>query len=306
MSDNLKGILAMLASAAGFVTNDAIVKFVTQELPNGQIIFLRGLAATALMGVITTIMGGWSSPVVLLRPAMALRLAAAAFATLFIVAALRHMPLATTNAILQVSPLLVTAGAAILLGAHVGWRRWSASFVGFLGVLLIVKPGMDGFVPEALLVIVALVGSAGRDLITRFVDQSIPSIFVTFATSATVTLVGLGLMPFETWIMPSPRAVWLILLASVCLFFAYHFGVVAMRTGEIPVVAPFRYTSVVLALVLGIAIWGYIPDPVSLAGIALIVLAGLYLLYRERVVARERASSRQAAPARTPGTRGVS
>lgn len=289
MSANLKGILAMLASATGFVTNDATVKFVTQELPNGQIIFLRGLVATALMGLVTSILGGWRSPVVLVKPAMALRLLMAALATLFIVAALRHMPLATTNAILQVSPLLVTAGAAILLGAHVGWQRWTASFIGFAGVLLIVKPGMDGFIPEAWLVLAALVGSSMRDLITRFVDHSVPSIFVTFATSAVITLVGLGMLPFETWIMPTPRALWLILLSSVCLFIAYHFGVVAMRIGEIPVVAPFRYTAVVLALILGFAIWGYVPDAISMAGIALIVVAGLYFLYQERAAVRRRA-----------------
>jgi drug/metabolite transporter (DMT)-like permease len=289
MSENLKGILAMLVSAVGFVTNDATVKFITQELPNGQIIFLRGLVATALMGLVTSMMGGWRSPAVLFKPAMTIRLAGAALATLFIVAGLRHMPLATTNAILQVSPLLVTAGAAVLLGAHVGWRRWTASFVGFVGVLLIVQPGMDGFVPEAWLVLAALLGSSARDLTTRFVDPSVPSIFVTFATSAAITLVGLGLMPFEHWVVPSPRALWLILLASGCLFVAYHFGVVAMRTGEIPVVAPFRYTSVVVALILGFAIWGYVPDALSFTGISLIVLAGLYLLIRERSSLRRRA-----------------
>jgi len=294
MSSNLKGILAMLASATGFVTNDATVKFITQELPNGQIIFLRGLVATALMGLVTSILGGWRSPTVLLKPAMALRLLAAALATLFIVAALRHMPLATTNAILQVSPLLVTAGAAILLGAHVGWRRWTASFIGFVGVLLIVKPGTDGFVPEAWMVLAALLGSSSRDLITRFVDHSVPSIFVTFATSAVIMLVGLGLMPFETWVTPTPRALWLILLSAVCLFVAYHFGVIAMRTGDIPVVAPFRYTAVVLALVLGFVVWGHVPDLVSLAGIALIVIAGLYLLLNERTAARRRAQDTNA------------
>ncbi|MGE0767342.1 MAG: DMT family transporter [Hyphomicrobiaceae bacterium] len=298
MSDNVKGILAMLASAMGFVTNDATVKFVTQELPNGQIIFLRGLVATALMGLITSILGGWRSPVVLLKPAMCGRLVAAALATLFIVAGLRHMPLATTNAILQVSPLLVTAGAAIFLGSHVGWRRWTASLVGFAGVLLIVKPGMDGFVPEVLLVIAALIASSTRDLITRFVDQSVPSIFVTFATSAAITVVGLALMPFETWVMPTPRALWLILLSSACLFCAYHFGVVAMRTGDIPVVAPFRYTAVILALILGFAIWGHIPDAVSLAGIALIVAAGFYLLVRQRTDVRIAVDRPAAAPRR--------
>lgn len=289
MNDNLKGILAMLASATGFVVNDATVKFVTQELPNGQIIFMRGVVATALMGLVAYSVGGWRSPAVLLKPAMAIRLTAAAVATFFVVAALRHLPLATTNAVLQVSPLLVTAGAALLLGAHVGWRRGITSLVGFLGVILIVKPGMDGFVPEAWLVVAALIGSSTRDLTTRFVDHSIPSIFVTFATSAVITLVGLGMMPFETWIVPSASAVWLILFSSLCLFVAYHFGVIAMRTGEIPVVSPFRYSAVLLALALGFAIWGYVPDTLSLSGIGLIVAAGLFLLLTERSAARKRA-----------------
>lgn len=282
MNDNVKGILAMLASAAGFVANDATIKVVTEELPNGQIIFLRGIAATALMGLITSIMGGWRSPAVLLRPAMALRLVSAAAATLFVVASLRHLPLSTTNAIIQVSPLVVTAGAAILLGAHVGWRRWSASIVGFLGVLLIIKPGTAAFEATAWLALACLAAASTRDLITRFIDHAVPSILVTFATSAVITLCGLALLPFESWLMPTPRALWLLLFSSVCLFVAYHYGIVAMRTGEIPVVAPFRYASILGALLLGYAIWGHVPDLASLSGIGLICAAGLYLLVQER------------------------
>jgi len=295
MNDNLKGILAMLASATGFVANDATVKFITEELPNGQIIFLRGIVATALMAVITTMMGGWRPPSVLLKSAMVIRLLMAVIATLFVVAALRYLPLATTNAIIQVSPLLVTAGAALLLGAHVGLRPWIASLLGFLGVLLIVKPGTSGFAPAAILALIALAAAAARDLTTRFVDHSIPSIFVTCTTSAVIMLSGLALMPFEAWVMPSTRAVWLIMFASVCLFVAYHFGVVAMRTGEIPVVAPFRYASVLFALGIGYAVWGYVPDAMSLVGIALIVLAGLFLLYHERSAAKARAEAAEVA-----------
>jgi drug/metabolite transporter (DMT)-like permease len=304
MTDNLKGILAMLASAAGFVGNDAIVKMVTEELPNGQIIFLRGLVATALMGLVTSIVGGWRSPAALLRPAMLLRLGAATVATLFVVASLRHLPLSTTNAILQVSPLLVTAGAALLLGAHVGWRRWSASIAGLLGVLLIIKPGTGGFVPAAWLALACLAAAATRDLTTRFIDHSVPSIFVTFATSAVIMLAGLGLMPFETWIVPSPRALALLMGASSCLFVAYHFGIVAMRTGEIPLVAPFRYASIVLALLLGYGIWGHVPDALSLAGMGIVVLAGLYLLYSERRgIRRDKPSAATGAMATTKALR---
>ena len=283
MSENFKGILAMLASAAGFVVNDAIVKVVTTELPDGQIIFLRGLVATSLMGLVTSIVGGWRRPAVLLRPAMVMRVVMAAFSTLLIVASLRHLPLSTTNAVLQVSPLMVTAGAAVFLRARVGWRRWTLSLLGFLGAMLIVKPGTAGFVPAAWLLLFCLLVTSTRDLLTRFIDASVPSILVTFATSAAVMLCGLGMMPFESWVVPSAGALILLLLASCCVFVAYHFGVVAMRTGEIPAVAPFRYAAIVLALVLGYAIWGHVPDAVSLAGMAMICTAGLVFLYAERV-----------------------
>jgi drug/metabolite transporter (DMT)-like permease len=230
MSDNLKGILAILLSACGFVINDAMVKLATDELPTGEIIFIRGVMATAILGAAATFASAWRSPVVLLQPAMTIRLLTSAGATMFIVAALRHLPLATTSAILQLTPLIVTAGAAILLRAHVGWRRWLASLTGFGGVLLIVKPGGQGFIPEVWIALTALVFTATRDLTTR-----------------------------------------------------YYFGIVAMRVGEIPVVAPFRYSLILLALLLSWVIWGHIPDALSMTGIALICLAGLYLLHRERM-----------------------
>lgn len=295
MNNNIKGVLAMLASATGFVLNDALIKFMTSELPNGQIIFLRGLVATSIMGLITSITGGWRRPSALLKPAMVVRTLAAVAATLMIVATLRHLPLATTNAILQVSPLIVTAGAAIFLGAHVGWRRWMLSLIGFFGVMLIVKPGTASFVPAAALALVCLAATSTRDLLTRFIDHSVPSILVTFATAAAVTLSGLALIPFETWVMPSPNALILLLLTSVCHVVAYHFGIVAMRTGEIPIVAPFRYFAIVLALTLGYVVWNDIPDVLSTIGIALIVSAGLAFLTIERSAAKARARTRQAA-----------
>jgi drug/metabolite transporter (DMT)-like permease len=174
------------------------------------------------------------------------------------------------------------------------------SLVGFLGVLLIVKPGSAGFVPAAWLALACLLAASTRDLLTRFIDHSVPSILVTFATSGAVMLCGLALMPFETWVVPSPRALKLLLFASGCLFVAYHFGVVAMRTGEIPLVAPFRYASIVLALVLGYAIWGHVPDALSLFGIALICAAGLFLLYAERGLRRHPAA-RPAAQSKAAG-----
>lgn len=283
MSDNLKGILAILLSACGFVINDAMVKLATDELPTGEIIFIRGVMATAILGAAATFASAWRSPVVLLQPAMTIRLLTSAGATMFIVAALRHLPLATTSAILQLTPLIVTAGAAILLRAHVGWRRWLASLTGFGGVLLIVKPGGQGFIPEVWIALTALVFTATRDLTTRFIDHSVPSLLVAVWSSAIIMMAGLGMFPFETWTWPSSRVLTILFGASCCLYFAYYFGIVAMRVGEIPVVAPFRYSLILLALLLSWVIWGHIPDALSMTGIALICLAGLYLLHRERM-----------------------
>lgn len=299
MSDNLKGILAILLSATGFVVNDTLVKLATEQLPTGQIIVMRGIMATWILAVATSFAGGWRPLAVFRARAMVVRLLTSAGSTLFIVASLRHLPLATTQAILQLTPLLVTAGAAVLLGAPVGWRRWAASLVGFAGVLLIVKPGTEGFVPEVWIALAALAFTATRDLTTRFIDQTVPSLLVATASSGMVTLGGLLLLPFEVWVWPSPTALMLLTGAACCLYVAYYLGVVAMRTGEIPVVAPFRYALVLLALLLGWMIWGHVPDALSLAGIAAICAAGLYLLHRERVAA----GARRLAATETAGAR---
>jgi len=287
MSDNLRGILAMLASATGFIVNDALVKLATAELPTGEIIFLRGVMATLIIGVATSRAGAWRPPAVLLRPVMMLRIGSAALATLCIVASLRHVPLATSTAILQVTPLVVTAGAALLLKAPVGWRRWTASFAGFFGVLLIVQPGSQGFVPEIWISLVALAFTATRDLTTRFVDHDVPSLLVAVASSAVIMMAGLLLYPLETWVVPSLYVMLLLGGASVCLYFAYYLGIVAMRVGEIAVVAPFRYSLILLALLLSYLLWGHVPNALAMFGIFVVCGAGIYLLHRERVAVRE-------------------
>jgi drug/metabolite transporter (DMT)-like permease len=289
MTDNLRGIAAILASASGFVINDAIVKLVTEELPTGEIIVVRGLMATLLIGIVAWWRGAMRPVRVLLQTPIIIRIVAAALASLFIVAALRYIPLATSTAILQVTPLAVTAGSALLLGATVGWRRWTASLVGLAGVLLIIRPGAEGINAHVWIALAALLFTSVRDLTTRFIDPSVPSLYVAFASSALITLGGFALLPMETWAMPSPKALLLLALASTAVFFAYYLGIVAMRIGEIAVVAPFRYSVILLALLLGYLIWGFVPDTISLAGIAIVIGSGLYLLRRERaVIARQR------------------
>jgi drug/metabolite transporter (DMT)-like permease len=283
MTDNLKGILAILTGSAAFVINDAIVKLVSAELPSGEIIVVRGVLATLLLAVSVVALGAWRPLSVLATPMMATRLLAAAAATVFIVLSLRYAPLATVNTVLQVTPLLVTAGAAIFYGEHVGWRRWLAAITGFLGVLLIVQPGNAELGAAAFVVLAALACTTMRDITTRGLERGIPSIFVAAASTAVVTLGGFLVAPFDTpWTMPTTEAWAWMGVSAVCQLIANTLAIYALRTGEIAVVAPFRYVAAPLSILIGYWWWGDIPDALAWAGIGLVIAAGLYTLHRER------------------------
>jgi drug/metabolite transporter (DMT)-like permease len=282
MTDNLRGIVAVLIGSTAFVMNDAIVKLVSSELPSGEIIVVRGILSTIFL-IVGVLAFGARRPIhILFEPMMLLRLVSAALATTFIVIALRHLPLATVNTVLQVTPLAVTAGAAIVYGETVGWRRWLAALTGFAGVLLIVKPG-GGFGAAAYLALTALLFTTARDLSTRGLHRDIPSIFVAAASAGAITLAGFGVAPFDDdWVAPSRWAWSLMVVSAGCLFVANTFIIMALRTGEIAVIAPFRYAPVPLSILLGYWWWQDMPDTAAFAGIALVLCAGFYTLHRER------------------------
>ena len=282
MTDNLRGIVAVLVSSVAFVLNDVCVKLVSDELPSGEILVVRGVLATAMLAAGVVAWGAVRPLAILLTPMMLVRIASAAGATVFIVLSLRYLPLATVITVLQVTPLAVTAGAAIIYRERVGWRRWLAALTGFLGVVLIVKPG-GGFGAAAYLALATLVFTTTRDLTTRGLHHDIPSIFVAAASAAAITLAGFLVTPFDgPWQMPSGWAWWLMTLSAACLFVANTAIIMALRTGEMSVIAPFRYVMVPMSILLGYWLWGDIPDALAWAGIGLVLAAGLYTLHRER------------------------
>jgi len=298
MTDNLRGIVAVLVASVAFVLNDASVKLVSDELPSGEIIVVRGVLATALLTAGVLAAGALRPLSLLATPMMALRLASAAGATVFIVLSLRYLPLATVITVLQVTPLAVTAGAALIYGERVGLARWLAALTGFAGVVLIVRPGA-GFGAAAYLALVTLVFTTTRDLSTRGLDRDIPSIFVAAASTAAITLAGFLVAPFDAdWIRPSASA-WVLMCASAaCLFVANTAIIMAMRSGEISVIAPFRYTMVPMSIGLGYWLWGDLPDALASAGIGMVLAAGLYTLHRERSsLVRRAAPAVQRSPA---------
>ena len=283
VSENLRAVMLMNIAMLAFTLNDTCMKLVTQTLPLYQAISLRGgLATLALLAVamgqglrLTGVArGDWA--------VIGLRTLAEVAATVTFLTALLHMPLANLSAILQSLPLLVTLGAALVFGERIGWRRMLAISLGLVGVLLIIRPGTEGFDRWSVLGLLSVAGVVVRDLSTRKLSRAVPSVLVAICASAAVTglgLVGLGL---TGWQAMSLREGALILGASATLIVGYLTVVMVMRGGDIGLVAPFRYTSLLWAIGLGWLLFGTFPDGWTLTGAGIVVLAGLFTLLRER------------------------
>lgn len=279
---NVTGIVAMLASMALFVVNDACVKLAGETLPLGEIILFRNSFATLYILAFATIYGGLTLPRDPPRRQLGWRMFAEAASTLFFLSGLIAMPIGDATAIAQFTPLAMTAAAAVYLKEPVGWRRWLAAIAGFIGVMLIARPGSGAFNPAALLVLAAVGLVVMRDLITRQITRAVPTLTLTLMSAAVVVPTGLALAPFEVWSWPGSREIALLLAGGACLTLAYALIIVAMRAGEVSVVSPFRYAVILFALVIGYGIWGEVPDDVQWLGIAILTLAGVYTLHRER------------------------
>ncbi|HEX2336967.1 MAG TPA: DMT family transporter [Hyphomicrobiaceae bacterium] len=285
-SENVRGIISMLAAMAVFVLNDTLMKLAASHVPTGQAIFLRGVFTVGLCLVLVVASNlTWALPHTI-SPRVLVRSVLDIGSTVLFMLALMHMPLADIFGILQFTPLAITAGAALFLGARVGWRRWLAATIGLLGVLLIVRPGGTAFNPYAILVLGSILCSVSRDLITRGVAQHVPSLLIAASSATLVMLSSLGFTLFETWHWPSLSPTLMLAASAVALLAGQYWLIAAMRIGEIAVVAPFRYSLIVWAVAAGYIVWGEMPDLASWLGIAIVSLAGLYTFLREQHLAR--------------------
>lgn len=287
------GILAMNLSMAGFVVNDALAKAASASIPLGQLMFTRGLMASALILVVCWATGALKALGALRHPALVWRVIGELGATLCYLTALVHIPLSNVTAIFMASPLAVTAAAAVFLAEPVGWRRWTAILVGFAGVLVIVRPGLEGFNGYGLLVLLAVAFVALRDLATRQMPKEVPTFLATALTAVVITVTGVVMMPieslfsnFDTWQPLQTKTLLQLGFGACFLLVGYVFVIVAMRNGDMSAVAPFRYTSLVFALLIDVFVFGVVLDTPTLVGAAVIVASGLYTLWRERVRAR--------------------
>lgn len=301
LSPNLRGALFMVISMAAFTVNDAIAKFVSDSMNMAQVMLVRGVFASMLVGVIAWQSGALTQLRHALNSMVMLRVAGDAAGTLTFLLALQHLPLANVSAILQALPLAVAMGAALFLGEGVGWRRWLAISVGFIGVLIVVRPGVEGFSVHSLLVLACVLFCAVRDLATRRIPEAIPSLLVSAVTSTAITILGAALLPaMGGWTPIQPSMVLYLALAAVLVLIGYQFIIMAMRVGDISFIAPFRYTALLWAIALSIVIFGDFPDSAMIMGSAIIVASGLYTLYRERVVGRWRPVTESSGPDMPP------
>ena len=284
LSPNMRGSLLMAAAMAGFTMNDAITKAVSSEMNFGEIMLVRGVVAIALIAALAWHQGALRPLRTLVMKPVALRVAGEVLGTVTFLAAIVHLPLANTAAIFQALPLAVTLGAALMFGEPVGWRRWLAIVAGFIGVLIIVRPGVEGFNQFSLFALISVFFCAVRDLATRRIPAQVPSLFITLVTTVTVTIAGAAIIvPLGGWTPPSSRALGLLTLAAVLLLIGYQCVIMALRSGDISAVAPFRYSALLWAMLLGYLVFGDVPDAMMVTGASIIVLSGLYAFYRERI-----------------------
>lgn len=289
ISDNLRGALYMNLSMFAFTVNDAIMKSLTQSLPLYQTIALRGVVAVLGLILLARATGGLRLPAARHdRALIGLRSVVDVAATILFLTALKHMPLATLSAVMQVTPLAVTLGAALYFKDQIGWRRMLAIIIGFLGVMLIIRPGMEGFSMWSLLGLASVATVVVRDLSVRRLSGSVPSLVVALGAASCVLVMGLVGSAIEGWQAITPFQILQICGAGGMVIVGYICSVTAMRVGDIGFFAPFRYTSLLWAIVLGWVFFATFPDGYALIGAAIVVATGIYTLLRERKL-RQRA-----------------
>ena len=290
LSDNTRGALLMMTAMAAFTFNDASLKSLSDELPLFQALFLRGIGTTGLLLLLTWAMGQLRFDIARRDWAlMGIRTVAEAAAAWFFLTALFNMPIGNVSAIMQALPLTITLVGALFLGEAVGWKRLIAILTGFVGVVMIVQPGGGGFTHFSVFALLSMFCVTVRDLAARRTSRSVPSVMVATVAAAGVTVfAGVGSITVD-WQPLSPLATMQLTGAMVFVIGGYIASVAAMRVGEIGFVAPFRYTSLLVALVLGYLVFGDWPNALTLWGAAIVVATGMFTLLRERQLRRRAA-----------------
>lgn len=277
----LRAGLFMVLAMGSFVINDTLIKIIGQSLPVGEIIMIRGfmaflvIAAICLQQGVITGISHLTAPVVIARNVLDL------ISTIAFVTALMHMQIANLTAVMQAVPLAVALLSMIFLREHVGTGRMTAIILGFIGVVMIVKPSIASFNVYEALALIIVFGVALRDIVTKRIPGRIPTFVIALGNAGFVTVGGAALCLMQGFQWPALWQFGLLALAALALASGYLFMVATLRLGDLSGTAPFRYSIMVFAIVSGIVVFGEFPDWISILGMALIVITGLYAAHRE-------------------------
>ena len=272
----------MMMSMACFAVEDTFIKLLSARLPATQILFSIGFGGALITLVLAIVLNVNLADKILLNKHVISRTIADLFGALSFTSAMVLIPMSLLASILQATPLFVTLGAAILLGEKVGWRRWSAIFIGFLGVIIILQPGYGSFQLASLLGLAAVLCLALRDVVTRDMATEIPTLTVTFYACLAMGSAGFIAYPFfGPPIMPTTYEAIILICAAIIGLTGYFLLVLATRKGDVSVIAPFRYSRLLFSLGLASLILGEkLTLPILLGGL-LVVSSGIYTFGRE-------------------------
>lgn len=283
---NLAGSAWMIAAMAVFAIEDALIKAASTMLPVGEVLVLFGLGGALAFAFVALInKQPLYNPGVVSRP-MLIRVVFEVSGRLFYVLALSLIPLSAVTVILQATPLVVVAGAAVVFGEKVGWRRWTAIFLGLIGVVVIIQPGTEGFSMLSLLAVLGMLGFAGRDLASRAAPATMSTAILGLYGFISIIVAGALYSAWQgvAFVMPDARISLYVLGAVLAGVTAYSCLMKAMRTGEVSAVTPFRYSRLLFGIALGIVLFGERLSLAMVVGSGLIVVSGLFILWRGRQV----------------------
>ncbi len=285
--NNVHGILFLTAAMLLFAVEDTFIKILTNSFAQWQIIAMLGLGGSLIFGLLANLNGRIHFRDLLASKVLIARSLAEAMAAGSYVISLSAVDLTVTAAVFQATPLAITFGAAVFLKEPVGWRRWSAIVIGFFGVLIIIRPGVDGFQPAALWALVAVAAVAARDLLTRFVPKDVQSTSVAFFAFFTLFIIGVPITFLTAEFRPlSGTSIYLVPLAVIFGAGGYYAIVTAMRGADASAIMPFRYTRLLFSIALGIIVFSESLDTPTIVGSLIIIATGLFTFWRENRLRR--------------------
>ena len=285
MSDNFRGAILMMICMAAFVLNDAFVRLAGDSLPLAQILFFRGLLTTIALLLVAFYTGVFKLKV----PSqdkwlIFFRSATEALTAYFFLTAVMNMPFANVTAILQILPMTVTVAAAIVFKEKVGVFRISLIMLGFFGVILIINPAQDGFNKYAGYALISVLSITTRDLLSRKLSVDVPTLIPTVSASLGVLLFSILLITQTAFQPLDLQNSFFILAAAFFIIFGYYTAVLVMRSGEISFISPFRYTAVLLSLMVGFVFFDEQPDGIAFLGMTIVIISGIALMIRNNSV----------------------